>query len=149
MNISGIAQETFQREWITGQWKAAADAGTLLTARHDPTGLARTFGGYRTILVPELAANLQSFISSESYVIDYYQQKVSGHGAYYYVLTPTDPQYSVAGSGVLSRSQTPTGQCDRLVVVSGKDTSWHLHAEKQTKIDTAIASGNLTYLKTL
>ena len=149
MSTSGIAPETFQREWVTGQWKAAADAGTLLTERHDPTGLARTFGGYRTVLTPELATNLQSFISSESYVIDYYQQKISGHGPYYYVLTPTDPKYSVAGSGVLSRSQTPTGECDRLVVVSGKDASWHLHAEKQTKIDAAISGGSLTHLKTL
>ena len=146
---SGLAPETFKRDWVNGQWIDAADQGKLLIPRHDPTGLASTWGGYRTVLTPELAANLQGYITSGNYKIDYYHQTVSGRGPYYFVLTPTDPQFSVVGSGVLSRTQIPTGNCDRLVIVSGKELSWHIHAEGSNNIVQYIANGKLTFLTQL
>ena len=149
MIASGLAPETFNRDWVNEQWSDAAGQGTLLIRRHHPSGLALTWGGYRSVLTPELAANLQGFITSGNYKIDYFHQTVSGHGPYYFVLTPTDPQFTVVGSGVLSRMHIPTGDCDRLVVVSGKDLNWHIHAEESNEIAQSITDGKLTFLTQL
>lgn len=136
---------TMTRTDLQQAWSDAAQSGTLLTAKHHPTGLSTTYVPYRSVLSIELANNLDGFIGSGQYTIDSYQNTKYPKSPAYYVVTPTNKQFSVPSSGVPGGSQTPNAAYDTLVFVSGSKQGWHCYGESSTAIQKNVAAKSLTF----
>ena len=127
------------------QWSAAVDSGSLLTPKHDPTGLYIAWNKFRTVLTLEASASLGGYIKSGSYSIRVFEDsKFPASSGLYEVVPSGSAPFSVAGSGVQSGSITPSGSYDRLVVAHSKKEGWHVYAEDSTRISGSMASGRLT-----
>jgi len=135
-----------KKDEIVGQWSDALDSGSFLTRKHDPTNLSIEWGGFRTVLSPEAAASLNTYIKSGDYGIrafDQPQPKYSGGSGFFEIVPSGSYPFSVPGSGVQSGSTVPSTSCDRLVVVWGQKQGWHIYAEHSAQISAKIASGEL------
>jgi len=123
----------------------AAEDGTLLTPKHDPGNLAQTWATYRTVLSPDLAKNLEAFIKSGSYTVNYYEDWRPNVSGPLFEITPTDPNFNVPGSGIASQASAPHAPCDRLIAVSGSKQGWHLFADNAAEIEKRAASNQLQF----
>jgi len=125
-------------------FQQAIQNGTFLTSRHHPSGVGVALSGYRTVTVQD-PSGLYDYLGSGDFSIRHYHNNDYPKSPEYVVITPNDPTY-VAGSGIPAYSGAPIHDCDRLVVVSGVNQSWHVHAEQQTCIDAKSRNGRLVYL---
>lgn len=135
------------RTELIAQWESALGSGTFVTPKHNPASLGTPHKGFRTILVmppPEITG----FIKSGEYRLRLFRNNDQPQSPDYVEIIPRDPVI-VPGSGVLSRSPTPTFACDRFVAVSGVDQGWHLFAEESSTIQQKESAGNLTFLADL
>lgn len=124
----------------------AANANTLLIAKHDPMQLCITFDKYRSVISHDLANNLDSFIKSNNYEIDSYENKKFPNSSQYYVIIPNvDSGFSVPASGVTANSVFATSTLVRLVVVSGTSSGLHIFGECSSIITCCKNDGNLVY----
>ena len=124
----------------------AANAGTLLTPKHDPANLSTTYRGYRTVLASDLAGKLQSFVSGRDYTLREYENTRLPNSPYYLEIEPSPTsQYPVPGSGVAPSSAVASTSCDRLVAVSGQNQGWHVFAEESATIQRKVANGDLVF----
>lgn len=125
-------------------WLQAMSSGTLLTPKHDPASVGVVYVKYRTVLSNELADNLESFVQGGQFNVIEYANTNHPQSPLYVEIVPTDPNFSVPGSGIPAYGSTPTSVCDRLIAVSGTQQGWHLHAESSAVIAGNVASGILT-----
>ena len=131
-------------------WYQAAQDDTILTAKHDPSGLGIAWGKPRSVLVPGLADNLTGFFGSGYYDIKVYSDTQHPHGSGYFEVSPKpESNFSVIGSGVDSGSLTPNGALNRLIVVYGPVQKWHVYAESDQIIQGSIVSGRFALEATL
>lgn len=126
------------------EWTDAARAGTLLTTKHDPSGLPVPQPGFRTITCMP-AAELERYIEAGDYSIRVYTNANPRHSPFYCELVPREAAV-VPGSGVPPMSLTPTFACDRFVAVSGAKQGWHLFAEKEAEIKAKEKDGRLSFI---
>ena len=126
----------------------AAQAGTLLTPKHDPNNLSTAHRSYRSVLSYELATNLEEFIKSEDFQIREYENVKQPDSPVYIEIIPNeDSCFSVPASGVASNYLMPTEALDRLVAVSGSRQGWHLYGESQNTILKKIFDGELQIIE--
>jgi len=126
--------------------RKAANANTLLIAKHDPEQLCITFDKYRSVISHDLANNLDNFIESNNYEVDSYENKRFPNSPQYYVITPNvDSGFSIPASGVTANSVFATSTLDRLVVVSGASIGLHIFGECSSIISCCTNDGNLVY----
>ncbi len=127
---------------IVNDWLAAAQAGTLLTPKHGPTSTGMVYPKFRSITTQD-ASGIYNFLLSGDYALTRFRNNDPNHTEDYYVITPNDPGF-VPGSGVPANVQNPTHPLDRLVVVSGLNSSWHIFAESELRIQNRVGNGTLT-----
>lgn len=128
--------------------KPAIENGTLLTAKHDPNLVETQYHDYRSVLTLEASASLKSFILSGNYGLTCYHDNKYPNGAGYFEITPSDTAaFTIAGYGVVSSSLENNTNLDRLVIVSGSKTGWHLYAEDSNVIAKHIETGRLTSIQ--
>jgi hypothetical protein len=135
----------YSRDRLVGYWSGAAAANTLLTPKHHPTGLSTTYEGFKSVLTPDLAQNLEGFIGSGNYSIAHFQNTGFPSTPDYFVIGPKDGAFTVPGSGVYGNSSLVLWPCDRLVVVSGFNQGWHIYAELSSNIKLAQENGTLIF----
>jgi hypothetical protein len=142
------AEDVMNRDDYIRAWAAAAQAGTLLTPKHDPSGLPTIQPGYRTVACMS-PAELERYIAAGDYGIRVFTNNNPKHTPHYCELVPRDPAV-VPGSGVPPMSPMPTTACDRFVAVSGRQQGWHLFAETSANIQAKEQAGHLSlYLEFL
>jgi hypothetical protein len=139
----------FSREQLVGYWSGAAAANTLLTPKHDPSGLLSTFQGFKSVLTPQLAANLEGFVGSGNYSIGHFQNVAYPNTPDYFVIESKTKDFAVPGSGVYGASGLVLWPCDRLVIVSGANQGWHIYAELASNIRLAQSNGALIFTQAL
>jgi hypothetical protein len=130
---------------LQAMWLQACKDGTLLTPRHDPTGLAVPWNSYRTVLTSELAQNLEGFINSGEFKATYYHNNNEPATPDYYAIELTTPNYSITASGVPKLARTPDAPKDRLIFVSGQNQGWHCFGENDLRIQQNITAGILIF----
>lgn len=135
----------YTRDQLIGYWSGAANNNTLLTPKHHPTGLTTVYQGFKSVLTPDLAANLEGFICSGNYSIAQFENRFYPTTPDYIVLKPKDPEFSIPGSGVFGQSGLVLWPCDRLVLVSGGAQGWHIYSELQYNIQMAKKNGSLEF----
>jgi hypothetical protein len=123
-------------------WTNAALAGTLLTSKHNPSGLPAPQSRFRTVtcMPPN---ELAPYIAAGNYAIRLYTNHNPYHSPQFCELVPRDASI-VPGSGVPPMSTTPTTACDRFVAVCGARQGWHLYAEAAASIRAKEQRGELT-----
>jgi len=140
---------SYTREQLISYWTGAANANTLLTPKHHPTGLVTTYAGFKSVLTPDLATNLDGFLASGNYSIAQFENRAYPATPDYIVVKPKDAGFSVPGSGVYGHSGLVLWPCDRLVLVSGGAQGWHIYSELQSNIQLAQKNGSLVFKDTL
>lgn len=124
--------------------ESAAENGTLMTPKHDPFNLSTTYASYRTVLTHELAPNLESFIKSGQFSVNEYENTLSPNTPLYFEIIPSaESGFSIPASGVTANSMFGSSVVDRLIVVSGKTTGWHIFGEDNHVLNTKIRNGDL------
>lgn len=124
---------------------SAYDAGSLLTAKHDPNSLHVVWSTPRSVLSFDLEANLRDFIKSGDYSVVEYENLSYPATPKYWEITPAPSStFSVPASGVNSFTPHPSIALDRLVVVSGKNQGLHIYGENSTTIQARLSAGALT-----
>jgi len=135
------------RDSLISGWQQAIADNTFVTYKHDPTGLA-SLQKIRSVLTQPMVDNLSGFFGSGNNSIAYYTNTTQPATPDYFVVIPKDPSFSVPGSGVYPASPQVLWPCDRLVVVSGANQSWHIYAELASNIKLAQQNGTLTFKQT-
>jgi len=130
---------------LQNMWLEAAKADTLLTPKHDPTGLGGPWKSYRTVLSSDMSQNLDGFISSGEFKATYYHNTDKPATPDYYAVESTTPQFSIPASAVPKLSMTPDAPKDRLIFVSGEDQGWHCFGESSLRIQQRVAAGTLVF----
>lgn len=133
------------RATLTGSLFAAAEAGTLLTQKHDPNG-PPTFDSYRSVLTHDMSASLDSFLHRGQYAVDRYEDRDYPNGLGLFVLRPQPASgFSVVGSGVPSGTlPSASGEShDVLLLVSGSSQGWHVFSTSSAGVSSMVASGRL------
>jgi hypothetical protein len=127
------------------EFKSSMLQNTLLIWKHDPQSLGTqgSWSKFRTVLVPELADNLEQFIQDGDYILNYYTDSQNKD---YYEIEPLDSNYSIPASGVPACSPYPTTPCDRLAVVSGYYDGWHIFGDYSQRIQRRICENDLTLI---
>jgi hypothetical protein len=125
----------------------AASNGTLLTPKHDPNNLGTTvFSSFRTVLSHDLAANLDTFITSGKYTVSEYENKKLPNSPLYFEITPNqDSGFSVPASGVTANSVFASTVVDKIIAVSGQTQGWHLFGEDSSIIQRKANNGDILY----
>jgi hypothetical protein len=124
-------------------WAQLARDGKLLTIKHNPANLANPENKDRSVVAGELAPVLPDFFDSQEFSLIRYDNTDYPLTPDYFVIQPTTPKFSVPASGVPAFSTTPTGQCDRLIIVSGQNQGCHIYGESSTKIQRRVVNGKL------
>lgn len=132
-----------KKEEMAKRFELAAKDGTLLTTKHDPSGLSATHSQQRTVVAADLAPKLPEFFQSLDFEITHYENTSYPKTPDYWEVRPTNPTFSVPASGVPAYSPTPTTQCDRLVVVSGSQQGLHVFGESSAEIQRRVRAGEL------
>jgi hypothetical protein len=131
--------EEFKRHLIN-----AANNGTLMTPKHDPSNIETTFSSHRTVLSYELAADLLTFINSSNYTVTEYENRKLPLAPLYFEITPhSNSGFDVPASGVTAYSTFASTAVDRVIAVSGQTQGWHLFGEDSATIRNKIANGDL------
>lgn len=102
---------------------------------------------YRTVLAPEMAQNLEGFISSGEFKATYYQNTAETNTPDYYAVESTTSQFSIPASGVPKLSLMPDAPKDRLIFVSGEAQGWHCFGESNARIQQRAADGTLVFVE--
>jgi hypothetical protein len=132
------------RDNVLKELSAAANNGTLLTAKHDPDNLGTTYADYRSVLSFELSKGLEGFISSGQFKIVEYENSVYPTSPTYLEIEPSaNSSFSVPASGVPGNSPMATKALDRIVAVSGHNQGWHVFGESSVVIQQKITAGEL------
>lgn len=127
----------------------AAIDGTLVTEKHDPDKLAITKPQPRTVIAGELAPELPALFKSLNFDVTHYENPRYPQTPDLWEIEPKDPRFSVPASGVPPYSTTPSGQCDRLIVVSGSSQGLHIFGESHAELQRRLAAGQLRNPQTL
>lgn len=122
--------------------------GTLITQKHNPDELTTIYTPFRSVVSKYLADNLVSFINSEDYKVDEYQNTDFPLSPLYFTIKPNSGStFSIPASGVTGTVATST--MDILVVVSGGTIGIHIYGNTTSDITNKISSGKLINKRTL
>jgi len=127
----------------------ASEMGTLLTPKHDPKNLTTTYAGYRSVLIPELADNLDAFFHRGEYDARLYRNSKHPDSPYIEIQPWPESRFSVTASGVAAGSIKPYGPLDRLVAVSGTCQGWHVFGENSDRIKKKKNDGELDLIEVI
>ena len=133
-------------EEVKSHLLTAAKKGNLMTPKHNPSSLGISYSAYRTVLSFDLATSLESFLSSDDYIIREYENIGHPSSPIYLEIEPaTGSTFTVPASGVEAASPVASTALDRLVAVSGHNQGWHLFGEDSAEIQRKVTNGDLKF----
>lgn len=124
----------------------ANDKGNLITSKHDPNQIDKTFRKIkRSVISHELTNNIEDFINSEQYSVEVYFNNNYPSTPYFFHIEPYPGVLNtVAASGITGNMVTST--LDSLVVVSGVSQGIHMYGIDSYDVLQMEASGRLVYI---
>src|SRR5687767_8900712 len=116
------------RPWndLVKEWTDAADAGTLIVAKHDPNQAHAS--GLHTKVAQDVPASLGNLLCSGEFEIHEYQK--APHKNECWVLIPKSGSFSGSLPTAFTGSTPLPGGHDRLLIASGTITPPHIMGER-------------------
>ena len=126
--------DNMDKKKFVDQLRTALYNDELMTPKHDPNKLYKTYSSYRSVLSYELANSLKKFIDSESFDVIEYENMNPRHKKEWFEIIPRDTLFNIPASGIGPDSMKPTVALDRLVAVWNSEGRPHLFGESSEEI---------------
>lgn len=124
---------------LIAEWTAAADAGTLLTEKHDPN--RPNDQRFHTKVSHEVSASPGTFLRSGAY--DVYEYRTAGHANECWVLAPSSGAFSGSLATAFCGATALSGTYDRLLFASGTNQPVHVMGETSA----ALTAPRFTFVR--